>query len=480
MTEIPTTTPCYDRLILRNDPAISAYTQDTIMTATPDAVFRPNTVAELQDMMRYCNSHKIPVTLSAARTSMTGASVSDVGMVISLEKFDRIISLDEDNATITVQPNVILGEMQRHAESLGFFYPPSPTSHNDCTIGGSIATNATGDTTFKYGTTRKYVHALTIVTADGSLKTFTRQQPPPLEFKSTAGFFLQGEEIDLFIGSEGTLGIIVEATLKLLRGVPNFLTFLIPFPSNMDALHFIATHEQLAAITPRTMEYVDDSASAIMRTHPSFPKLSESARAFVICQQEFLEGDEEECIDAWFSALTVTFTQIHAPDLLESIIVARTHAEQEKIASWRHHIPATVGEQHVQLQKNGGGKVGTDWWVPLPRMIEMMQWMYLKSAELGIPFIAFGHLGNGHPHVNYLTRTAEEKDRAKALVIDNCKKAVSLGGGVAGEHGLGKLKRDLLLIQQPQVVIDQMRALKTHFDPNWILGRGNIISSPSI
>lgn len=472
--------PFSNRLILRDDPAISPYTHDTIMAATPDAVFRPDTVSELQDMMRYCNRQNIPVTISAARTSMTGSAVSDVGIVISLEKFDKIISLDEDNATITVQPNIILGEVQRQVESRGFFYPPSPTSRNECTIGGTIATNATGDTTFKYGTTRKHVLALTVVLADGSLRTLTRQKPPPVESKNTAGYFLNGEEIDYFIGSEGTLGIIVEATVKLMRGVPNFLTFLIPFPSNMDALHFIATHEQLAAISPRTMEYVDDAAADIMRQHPSFPKFPETARAFIICQQEFLDGDEEDCIEAWFSALTATFTQIQATPLLESIIVARTSSEHEKIASWRHHIPATVGEHHVQLQKTGGGKVGTDWWVPLPCMIEMMQWMYTKSAELGIPFIAFGHLGNGHPHVNYLTRNAEEKERARAVVIDNCKKAVSLGGGVAGEHGLGKLKRDLLALQYPPHVLEEMRKLKTTYDPHWILGRGNIFNSPSI
>lgn len=472
--------PFSDRLIRREDPAISPYTRDPVMNATPDAVLRPDTAGELQEMMRYCNSQKIPVTLSAARTSMTGAALCDTGIVISLEKFDKIISLDEDNATITVQPNVILGEMQRHVESRGFFYPPSPTSRNECTVGGTIATNATGDTTFKYGTTRKYVHALKVVMGDGTLRVLTRQKPPPPESKNTAGYFLQGEEIDLFIGSEGTLGIVTEATLKLLRDVPDFLTFLIPFPSNMAALHFIATHEQLAAISPRTMEYVDDAAAAIMRTHPSFPVLPQDAHAFVICQQEFPEGDEESCIDAWFAALTVTLTQIRSPHLLESIIVARTDTEHDRIAAWRHHIPATVGERHVQLHKDGGGKVGTDWWVPLPCMIEMMQWMYTKSEELGIPFIAFGHLGNGHPHVNYLTRSADEKERARALVIDNCKKAVSLGGGVAGEHGLGKLKRNLLRIQHPQHVIDQMRIIKTHYDPNWILGRGNIFNSPSI
>lgn len=476
MPRMPTPPP----LIYRGDAAITPYTCDAVISATPDAVFRASSVKEIQELLYYCHAKKIPVTCCGARTSMTGSSVSDTGIVMSLEKLSGIVEVNASDLAVTVLPGTILGEMQRAVEAEGFFYPPSPTSRNECTVGASIITNATGDTTFKYGSTRRYVNELTVVMADGTLRKFTRKNPPPLEFKNKAGYFLNGEEIDYFIGSEGTLGIVVEAQLKLLEGVPEFMTFMIPFLSNVDALHFISTHAQHGRISPRTMEYVDEAAARIMRTHSSFPKLSDDARAFVICQQEFLVGGEDDAIDAWLSVLYTVHTQQGAASLTDSVIVARTGAEQDKVTTWRHHIPSIVAEKHRELQMSGGGKVGTDWWVPLPQMMEMMSWIYSESDNLNIPYIAFAHLGNGHPHVNYLTRNPDEKERAKVLVVESCRRAVAVGGGVAGEHGIGKLKRDLLAIQHPQNIIDEMRALKSKYDPQWILAPGNIFNSPNI
>ena len=472
--------PFQERLIRRHDAAITAYTHDSVLSKTPDAVFRPQTIAEVQEIVRYCAGKQIPITCCGARTSMTGSSVTDSGLLLSLENLTGIADILPDQRLVSVRPGMILGEMQRAVEHEGFYYPPSPTSRNECTIGATLITNATGDTTFKYGTTRRYVQELTIVKSDGTIQTLTRRGPPPHELKNTAGYFLHGEEIDQIIGSEGTLGIIVEAKLKLLADVPHFITVMMPFPNNQTALQFIADHGQHLGISPRTMEYVDTSAAVIMRTHPSFPIFPEDARAFVICQQEFLDEQREDAVDRWFSVLTTFYNQLKCPQLIDSVIIALTDADHSKIAAWRHHIPAMISERHLALQQNGGGKVGTDWWVPLPRMREMMAWLYAASDALNIPYITFAHLGNGHPHVNYLTRTPEEKEKTKALVLESCRRAVSFGGGVAGEHGIGKIKRDLLTIQHPQHVIDQMIALKKIWDPHWILGRGNIFNSPSI
>lgn len=471
--------PFQERLIRRNDSAITAYTHDSVMSETPDAVFRPQTILEVQEIVRYCVGKQIPITCCGARTSMTGSSVTDSGLLLSLEKLTGIIDVLPDQRFVSVRPGMILGEMQRAVEQAGFFYPPSPTSRNECTVGATLITNATGDTTFKYGTTRRYVQELTIVKADGTLQTVTRKGPPPHELKSTAGYFLHGEEIDQIIGSEGTLGIVVAAKLGILPGVPQFMTFMIPFPDNNSALHFISDYARFSGISPRTMEYVDTAATEIMRSHDSFPAMPEEARAFVICQQEFEDGREDDTLDVWLAALTTIYTQSNASQLMNSVIVARNTVEQNQIATWRHHIPAMVAERHPALQSSGGGKVGTDWWVPLPRMREMMTWLYTASDALHIPYIVFGHLGNGHPHVNYLTRTPEEKEKAKALVMESCRRAVAMGGGVAGEHGIGKLKRDLLAIQHPQHVIDQMIALKKTWDPHWILARGNIFNIPN-
>jgi FAD/FMN-containing dehydrogenase len=466
--------PFQDRLIQRHDSAITAYSHDSVLSGTPDAVFRPKAIAEVQEIVRYCAETKIPITCCGARTSMTGSSVTDTGLLLSLENLTGIVDILPDQRLVSVRPGTILGEMQRAVEHEGFFYPPSPTSRHECTVGATIITNATGDTTFKYGTTRRYVQELTLVAADGSLKTVTRQNPPPIELKSTAGYFLTGEDIDLVIGSEGTLSIVVEAKLNVIVGVPKFMTVMVPFPNNDAALRFIAEHQKISGILPRTMEYIDTAAANIMRTHSSFPETPDDARAFVICQQEYSDDSEDNLIDAWFAALTTIYTQLQLPNLLNAVVVARNDTEQARIADWRHHIPAAISERHLQLQSMGGGKVGTDWWVPLARMPEMMAFAYAASDQLKIPYIAFGHLGNGHPHFNYLTQDSSEKNRARNLVLDCCRKAVSLGGGVAGEHGIGKIKRDLLSIQHSHDVIAKMRTIKRSWDPSRILAPGNI------
>lgn len=465
-------------LIQRNDAAIASYTHDAVLTATPDYVARPKTIQEVREVIEYCSTHKIPLTICGSRTSMTGSSVTDTGVLMTLEGLSGVVNIDTGSRTVTVRPGTILGDMQREVEAVGLYYPPSPTSRNECTVGATLATNATGDSTFKYGTTRRYVREITILTADGIQRTITRKGPPPEELKNTAGYFMSGEEIDHFIGSEGTLGVIVEAKLALVDMPDGVITFMIPFPSNRDALQFIGAHKSYPALSPRTMEYVDEAATQIMSRCDHFPKLPDLARAFVICQQEIIHGSEDDCLDSWFSALNTILTQCKAPQLTESIIVAQSNKEQDHIAEWRHHIPSHISELHRQLQTQGGGKVGTDWWVPLPRMMEMMDFAYEASDKIAIPYIAFGHLGNGHPHFNYLTRNSDEKNRAHKLVLDCCRKAVTMGGGVAGEHGIGKIKHELMTIQHSQNEIEEMIALKKKWDPKWILGRGNIFTLP--
>ncbi|PIR20758.1 MAG: hypothetical protein COV45_04170 [Deltaproteobacteria bacterium CG11_big_fil_rev_8_21_14_0_20_47_16] len=465
--------------IKRSDSAIAPYTHDAVITATPDYVARPKTVQDVQDVIQHCHHHMIPLTVCGSRTSMTGSSVTDDGILMTLEGLSGVINIDTESRTVTVRPGTILGDMQQQVESKGLYYPPSPTSRNECTVGATLATNATGDSTFKYGTTRRYVREITVLTADGTQHVIVRKGPPPNELKNSAGYFINGEEIDLFIGSEGTLGVIVEAKLALIERPDAVMTFMIPFPTNNDALHFISNYKDFSDLTPRTMEFIDKATAKIMSQSNGFPKLPENARAFVICQQEFTKGSEEDCLDSWFSALGTTLTRCKAPQLTNFITVAQSDKDQSRIAAWRHHIPSHVSEIHRTLQTQGGGKIGTDWWVPLPRMIEMMNFAYTESDKLNIPYIAFGHLGNGHPHFNYFARNAAEKSRAYSLVLDCCRMAVSLGGGVAGEHGIGKIKHDLLKIQHSPEVIQKMIALKQKWDPLWILGRGNIFTKPN-
>lgn len=484
MTAAPTTPydalPTRSEIIARGDPRLATYNHDSVMTGDPDAVVRPANAQECQEILRYCHAHRLPITLCGSRTSMTGSSVAESGLLLSLERIQGVIDIHQDrgHAVARVRPGTIVGELQRAVAQAGWCYPPSPTSRHEATIGATIATNATGDNTYKYGTTRRYVRALEVLLADGSRRCIDRPATERItELKNTAGYFLSGSEIDYFIGSEGTLGLITEITVDLITQPHPQFGLLVFFPSRTAALQAIARAHHEACVSPSAMEYIDDHALRIMATHPEFPDRPAHAAAAIIIYQEFAEEARDPLMQQWFSLLANMAPEM--PALLDHTIVAQTPEAQEQLRRWRHHIPMQVAEQHRALALTGGGKVGSDWWVPIVQMPAMMAFMYERSETLGIPYLAFGHLGNGHPHVNYLTRTPEEKQRAQALVRDCCREAVRRGGGVAGEHGLGKIKRDLLTIQHPPAVIQQMHALKQHYDPHWILGRGNILVAPT-
>lgn len=473
--------PARDEVIRRGDDRMAAYNHDTMMTGDPDAVVRPRDVQECADILAYCHGHALPVTFCAGHTSMTGSSVAESGVVVSIEKLRGIHDIGRQHGRpfARVAPGMFLGEFQRAVDAEGYYYPPSPTSRHEAMIGATVATNATGDNTYKYGTTRKYIRALQLLMADGTTRTITRPAGEQVtELKNMAGYYLQGSPIDHFIGSEGTLGLITEVTVDLLeRPQPHFGLFVF-FPTREAALETIVRADADGRVSPSALEYIDHGALQIMATHESFPPLPEGVGAALIIYQEYAEESYDALLNNWFALLTNADPSMAR--LLDHAIVSTQPSDEARLRTWRHHIPAAVNEEGHRLEAHGGGKVGSDWWVPLARMPAMMQYMYERSDALGIPYVAFGHLGNGHPHVNYLTRNPEEKTRAKQLVIDCCRKAVSLGGGVAGEHGLGKLKRDLLTIQHPQTVIDQMIALKQSYDPHWILGRGNILTPASL
>lgn len=469
--------PARTEVILRDDDRIAGYNHDTMLTGDPDALVRPADAQECQEIIQYCNAHKLPITICASRTSMTGSSVAaNGGLLLSIEKMGGVRDIGnwQGRPTAVVGPGMLLGDFQRTVHDAGWFYPPSPTSRNEAMIGATIATNATGDTTYKYGTTRKYIRELKLLLADGSEKIVTRPENEKVtELKNTAGYFLNGSEIDYFIGSEGTLGLITEIKVDLLSQQHPIFALFAFFPSNNSALECISHVHRDARLRPCALEFIDGNALKVMATHKSFPDLPSGAGAAILISQEYAEEAYEPLLGLWFETLEAAAPEMSK--LLEHAIISTQAGDEERLRDWRHHIPAHVNEEGHKLERDGGGKVGSDWWTPIENMPNMMNFMYERSEKLQIPYLAFGHLGNGHPHINYLTRNADEKARARQLVHECCHHAVSLGGGVAGEHGLGKLKHELLAIQHNSTTIEQMYKLKETYDPFYILGRGNIL-----
>lgn len=394
---------------------------------------------------------------------MTGASVATEGLLISTERLEKVLDVGtvEGRAYAKAEPGVTITELKKAAASQGFFYPPAPTSQDNARIGATISTNASGEDSFQYGTTRKYVREIKVLLADGSEKVFMRKKDETfLDEPTRAGYFSESRNpLDWFIGGEGTLGFIYEATVDLVPQPPEYFSALVPFSDVFRAIDFALDIVQKKKINPRALELIDTGALAFMKTDPTFPKALADAQALIYLK---LEHSEEAALAALVD---------------EGTLIAATDKQKEEMRLWRHHIPSKINEEWRRYWKEGGGKVGSDWWVPIPKLKEMMRFVYQIGEKVGLPFMAYAHIGRGHPHVNTLCKNAEEKKRAEEMLLTCCRKAVEFGGGVAGEHGIGKLHRNLVSIQWPQEKIEWMRKIKTEWDPNWILGRGNILEN---
>lgn len=472
LEQLPTKTP----LLLKNDPALLRYAQDTMMQGTPDAVLRARDVQEIREVLPFCNAGKIPVTFCGSQTSMTGASVAEGGLLISTERLEKVLDIGTvgGRAYARTEPGVTITALKKAAASEGWFYPPAPTSQDDARIGATISTNATGEDSLQYGSTRKYIREIKILLADGADRALSRPAGTVIKDAPNRAGYIPGTNnpIDLFIGGEGTLGFIYEVIVDLVPQPSGYFAALAPFPDNEKALDFAVSVVTEGKLRARALEMIDTAALEYMKTHPSFPKALAEAKALIYFKQEYRD---ETDLEKWLSAWMTRIEKQAGKTLGEQTLIAATDKQKEEMRLWRHQIPSRINEEWRRFWGVGGGKVGSDWWVPIPKLKEMMDYTYRTGAELGLPFMAYAHIGRGHPHVNYLCKTAEEKRRAEETLLKCCRKAVELGGGVAGEHGIGKMHRNLVPVQWPQATIDWMRRVKLEWDPNWILGRGNIL-----
>ena len=464
--------PARGEIILKGDPRMETYRRDAVIAGDPDVVVRPRDWQEVSEITAWCNGNKIPLTICGSRTSMSGSSVAEEGVLLTTENFSKVIDIGERDGhpyAIT-EPGVIVGEFQKIVEEKGYSYPTVPTSVNEALIGSTVATNATGEDFYKYGPTRNYIRELEFIKANGSKDIFTRKRTDvPKVSKGLGGYYLGGSKIDWLIGSEGTLGIISKVVVDLLPGVPETFIILMPFESNMTGLKFIDKVNR-SSMRPRAMEFIDKFALSIMRTHKTCPKFPGDVQSLVYVKQE-VDGNRDELIDKWFGLIE------GSTKFIDETIIAETEKQKKDIHTWRHHIPSMIKEKNEEFQKVGGGKIEGDWWVPRDKILKMMATVYNEADGAGIDYVAYGHLGDGHPHTDYICKTRAEFERADELVKTQSRRAVEYGGGVAAEHGIGKVKRDLLAIQYTSDIIAKMRELKEQFDPNWILGRGNILTN---
>ncbi len=433
-----------------------------------EALFVPANEAELQAILREANEKRIPVTIAGAGTGLTGARVAKGGWVVSIERF-RDIRIEARHAVVGA--GVSLKDLQAAAAPTGQFYAPDPTE-SLASLGGAIACNASGSRSFRCGDTRRHVRGLRVVTMDGVAHSYqcgdaidfdTPSLRRPQTTKHSAGFLLHPgmDWLDLFIGSEGTLGVVTEAVVRLVKTPGEILAGVIFFKSDADALNAVDDWRPIPLL--RLLEYFDAGSLELLRERND--GIPAQARAALLIEQEIV--DEAE-MDAWEQRLEASGA------MAGESWFASSDNERERFRRFRHGLPEAVNNT---IRQRGLQKMGTDFAVPV-RWNAVMMAFYRERLEAEFPgqYVIFGHIGDAHVHVNLLPADGTESERAKALMVEFARKAVSLGGTVGAEHGLGKRKAHLLEIQYTADEIEAMKAVKRRLDPHWLLGRGTLFN----
>jgi FAD/FMN-containing dehydrogenase len=428
-----------------------------------DEIFTPSDQAAVVAVLEAATKQRIPVTVAGAGSGLTGSRVPQGGWVLSLEKFRK---LEIGRGSARVGPAVTLLEIRDAAAPARQFFAPDPTEIT-ASIGGAIATNASGSRSFRYGSTRRHILALRVAFMDGRVSEYRRGDkidfpvpaiPVPNTRKYTAGYRLEPgmDWIDLFCGSEGTLGVILEAEIALLPLPSDLFAGVIFFPSDEHALAAVDDWRPCAEL--RMLEYVDrNSLNLLLGRYPEIP--AEASAALLV----EAEGDD---VEAWEARLA------SAGALIEASWFATSRRDQERFRAFRHALPELVIETVVG---RGFLKMGTDYAVPLERSRDMLSY-YRRRLEAELPgrYVIYGHIGDAHVHVNMLPASEDEARTASALLDEFARQVVTLGGTVSAEHGLGKRKAKLLSLQYAPEHIQAMKDVKRRLDPHWLLGQGTI------
>lgn len=454
------------------DPAIlEAYRYDASpLVGSPDGLVRPASPEEAADLLAQADSARIPVTPSALRSATTGAGLAMSGWAMSCERMVGIESVDPERKLAVVAAGTVLREFKDAVEEQGLFYPPDPTSERECSIAGTVACDASGARTYRYGATHRWVTGVEVALPDGSLRWFRRRAVD----KDAAGYAGLRDPVQLICGSEGTLGFITRVEVRLLDKPPAFTAGLAFFDSVASALAFVGLAREQdrrgTGVRPRCLELLDAGCLAIMREQGSGVVLPEAAGACVFFEQEHELGAEEPVFEAWWAALEAS-----AGALPDDTVVATDRARQDELRVLRHAVPATLNEEGRSHAHAGGRKISTDWAVPferLPALVEAFDG-WLVDARIDRAF-RYGHVGNGHPHYNLIVRDRAEFERAEAVVHRMCRAACEAGGTITAEHGIGKVKLPFVRYRFSELELATMRAVKSVFDPHGIMAPGNL------
>lgn len=475
-------------MIIKNDPdIIVSYLEDSsnMKGGYAREVVFPENAGELSDLLKRANSEKVPVTISGGGTGTTGSRIPFGGIVVSTEKLNRISDVSGEDMTAGVQAGALVEDLKKACENKGLFYTSHPTE-GTATVGGTVATNASGSRSFKYGPTRRYVKRLKMVLAGGEIADIRRGErflrrgdskmilaggreievPLPLYrmpvVKNAAGYFAEDgmDLIDLFIGQEGTLSVVTDVELGLVKKPSNIFSCFVFFKKEEDAWGFAAEARGLDALS---IEYFDSNAIQFLRDRGL--KVPAGANGAIFFEQEMIKEAADILAEKW---IQVASSHNASSD---DTWVAMNEERANEFTGLRHAIPEAVNDI---IRRNGFQKLSTDIAVPDDAFSEMMNFYAALLRGSGLRHAIFGHIGECHVHVNIMPASNSESDKAKKMAIAFVKKGVSIGGTVSAEHGIGKIKHNYLEMMYGKNGVEEMVRIKKAFDPNCILGLDNI------
>ena len=426
------------------------------LKSLPAIVLKPSNSDEISKILSYCNKNFIAITPRGAGSGLAGGAIPLKGsVVLSMERFDKILFIDERNLQVTVEPGVITEVLQNALKEKGLFYPPDPASKAFCYIGGNVSTNSGGPRAVKYGVVKDYVLNLEVVLASGEIINTGANT-----LKNSTGYNLT----QLFVGSEGTLGIITKIQLRLIPYPKHNLLMLASFSNSDDACAAVSAIFR-AGITPSALEFMERSAidKAITYLGKANFNISENTRAQLLIE---VDGNYLETLYTDCETINNVLENFNCSELLFA------DTESQKIELWkiRRNIGHAVKKTSVYKEE--------DTVVPRAELPKLIKFIKDISIKYGFEYVCYGHAGDGNLHVNILKGNMTDyewnTDLNKGIrEIFNFVK--SLGGTISGEHGIGLVQKSYLDIVFTKTELDLIRSIKKVFDPNGILNPNKII-----
>ena len=421
----------------------------------PSVVLIPENVQEIAEVLKYCNTQKIPITPAGARTGLSGGSLPIYGgVLLSTEKLNRIISIDEKNHQVTTEPGVITQVLQDAVKEKGLFYPPDPASRGSCFIGGNIAENSGGPKAVKYGVTNEYVLNLEVVLPNGEI-IWTGANV----IKNATGYNLT----QLIVGSEGTLGIVTKIVLKLRTHPTHDMLMLVPFYEAKKACQAVSSIFR-AGIIPSGLEFMEKDALLLAQafTEDFSIKVTDSHEAHLLIE---VDGFDPELLMNECEEIISVLEEFET----DEILFAESEAQKNTLWNLRRKVGEAVKGHSTYKEE--------DTVVPRFHLPQLLQSVKDIGNKYGFQSVCYGHAGDGNLHVNILKGTLSDElwnNELPKAIEEIFKKVVALGGTISGEHGIGLVQKPYMHIAFPEITLNLMREIKKVFDPNGILNPGKI------